>query len=1334
MKKVLYIITISLMTVLSVSAQKTRTIPAGEITANTTWYKDTMYTLDGYIYVKNATLTIQAGTIVRGGDPAKKSSLVITRTGKLNAIGTASQPIVFTSGKAAGQRAPGDWGGIVLLGQAVINRPTDCSTCPGTAVASSLPGIQNAIEGDLDNANGDGLYGGNDNNHSSGTLAYIRLEYGGVVITPGNEINGLTLGGVGSGTTLHHIQVTQANDDGFEWFGGNVDAKYLVSNRNIDDDLDTDFGFTGRVQYAVVIRDSSWYDIGSGPTTNGFESDNDGSGTEATPYTNATFSNITVVGPLANGTALSSPTSFQNGLRIRRNSSMSLFNSIVMGWPAGLFVDGTRTGEKFVNDSMMFRNNILAGNLTNVNASSANATAVRTKVVAGGTDTTFAASSLLTNPFYYTAPNFLPLAGSGALSGASFTTAPRISDAFFTPTTYRGAMGTDDWTQCWCNFDPQNTNYNNGPINNAPVYDAGNDSTICAGKSISIGKVLTGTLKATWSPSTGLNNVNAAMPTASPLTTTKYYVTIKDTVSGCSMLDSITVTVTPNPVADFTSANGTNGTVNFTSTSTGATSYVWNFGNGATSAAQNPSNTYTSNGTYSVSLTTTNGTCANTITKLVTVTGINSPTRAITGDITTNTTWYRDTIYTMNGYVYVKNANLTIESGTIVKGGANRGTLVITRTGKLFANGTKNQPIVFTSNKAIGSRAPGDWGGIVLLGQAVINRPTDCSTCPGTAVAATIPGIQNAIEGDLDNAAGDGLYGGNDNNHSSGSLTYIRLEFGGVVITPGNEINGLTMGGVGKGTTIHHIQVTQANDDGFEWFGGNVDARYLISNRNIDDDLDTDFGFTGRVQHALVLRDSSWYDIGTGPTTNGFESDNDGSGTEATPYTDATFSNITVVGPLANGTALSSSTSFQNGLRIRRNSSMSLFNSIVMGWPAGLYVDGDRSGNKFATDSLLFNNNILAGNLINVNASSKPSASVVLTKILASGSDTMSSANGLLVNPFDYNNPNFTPVAGSAATSGASFTSATRISDAFFRPTTYRGAMDVNPDSNWTNCWCRFDPQNENYTSAPVNYPASLASFSLANPSGRTVNFTNNSSLATSYAWDFGVTGSTTDTSSEMSPSFIYPANGTYVVTLTAKSICGNSVKTETVVINDQSSNPIANFSFAQSTGTGTNDFTFTNTSDEKGFTTTYLWDFGVSSSTTDTSTAKNPTFTFPASGVYDVKLVAIGQFGSDSITKTITAFSVNVKEVSTTINHISLFPNPTSGIVNVNFNTSKSEAVTIFITDISGRIVKSIPTTTYNSGMNNVIMDASDLNNGLYFVSIRSTNFNKTTRLLIAK
>ena len=1334
MKKISLLILISLFSISLAFSQNARTISAGNITSNTTWYSDTIYTLDGYVYVKNnATLTIQAGTIIKGGLSARKSTLIITRNGMINAQGTENSPIVFTSSSNVGSRAPGDWGGIVILGKAIINRPTDCSTCPGATVAAGETGIQNAIEGDLDNTGGDGLYGGTDNNHNAGILRYVRLEYGGVVITPGNEINGLTMGGLGKATQIDHIQVTQANDDGFEWFGGNVDGKYLVSNRNIDDDFDTDFGFTGKIQFGICMRDSNWYDIGSGPTTNGFESDNDGSGTEAQPFTDPTFSNMTIIGPLANGTVLSTSTSFQNGLRLRRNSSTSVFNSVVMGWADGLFIDGARSGNKHQNDTLLFKNNILAGNLRAVNNSSLpNAGSARTKIYSQANDSILSASGVLTAPFNYTNPNYMPATGSPALSGASFTGA-KISDAFFTPTSYRGAVGgSNDWTKCWCNFNPQNSAYTTAPVNNMPItYDAGKDSTICSSKSLVIGQSLTGPYKYSWTPSTGLSSATAARPTASPSVTTKYYGTIMDSVSGCMMMDSITITVTPTPTANFTFAAGSGGTINFTNSSTNATTYSWNFGNGQTSTTASPSNTYTANGTYNVSLTAISGTCTNSINKLVTVTGVNSPFKAVTGDITANTIWFRDTIYTMNGYVYVKNgATLTIQSGTIIKGGANKGTLIITRNGNINANGTRNQPIVFTSDKAIGSRAPGDWGGIVILGKAIINRPTDCSTCPGATVAAGETGIQNAIEGDLDNTGGDGLYGGTDDNHNSGIIRYVRIEFGGVVITPGNEINGLTMGGVGKSTQIDHVQVTQSNDDGFEWFGGNVNGKFLISNRNVDDDFDTDFGFTGKVQFGICMRDSNWYDIGSGPTTNGFESDNDGTGTEAKPFTEPTFSNMTIIGPLANGTALSTATSFQNGARIRKNSSMSLFNSIIMGWPDGVFIDGARSGNKHQNDTLLFKNNIIAGNLRAVNNSSLPSASAARTKIMGNANDTMTSAMGVLVNPFNYNSPVFAPAPGSAALGNASFTG-NKINDAYFIQTPFRGAVGPNPDSNWTDCWCKFNPQQENYTSAPINYLSPSADFNAGTPSGRTVNFSNNSSNATMYLWNFGVDGLDTDTSTLLNPSFNFPKNGTYTVTLLTRSACGLSSTSRTVVVNDTSLKPVANYTYVQNSTSGSLQFTFTNTTDEKGFATSYKWYFGD----TQTDTAKNPVHTYSARGIYNVKLVAMGLNGTDSITKSIVAIATSAKEEASVIDNITVYPNPATSTLNVDFDLTSQSSLLISMYDITGKLLLNVTNSELlQAGNYTLPVNISSLNQGLYLMRIETLRGSKTVRIVVTK
>ncbi|MFN9114103.1 MAG: PKD domain-containing protein, partial [Bacteroidota bacterium] len=447
-----------------------------------------------------------------------------------------------------------------------------------------------------------------------------------------------------------------------------------------------------------------------------------------------------------------------------------------------------------------YKNNVLAGNLNAVNNSSFQANTVRQTIVANGTDTSAAINSVYNDPFNYFNPDFTFKSGSVAASGASFADA-KLNDAFFTPTTHRGAFGSENWTNGWANFNPEIADYT-GPIGTVTWAGAGNDATICSGNNVTIGSTATGgsgRFAYVWTPSTGLNNAFVARPVASPNTTTTYFVMLIDSNSGNKWIDTVVVNVNPSPTAEFTFAATSGGTINFTNASINATSYRWNFGDGDTSIAENPSHTFRANGVFNVRLTATNGNCARTITKLVQVSGINSPIKNVAaGDITENTTWFADTIYELGGYVYVKNnATLTIQPGTIIKGGvsANKGCLIITRNGMINAAGTKNRPIIFTSSKPKGQRATGDWGGIIILGKAPINRP-DVTTGPSVAIAAAEPGNQVAIEGDLDNTNGDGLYGGTDANHNSGILRYVRLEFGGVVITTGNEINGLTMGGV----------------------------------------------------------------------------------------------------------------------------------------------------------------------------------------------------------------------------------------------------------------------------------------------------------------------------------------------------------------------------------------------------------------------------------------------------------------------------------------------------------------------------------------------------------
>lgn len=410
----------------------TDTVIQGNITTNRTLTADKKWTLKGYVYVTNgATLTIEPGTVIVG-DVDVKAALCVERGGKLIAEGTVEKPIVFTSGKPAGSRAPGDWGGIVLLGKAKNNR-------------SATP----VIEGGLDRP-----YGGNDDADNSGSLKYVRIEFAGIAAFAGSEINGLTLGSVGSGTTLENIQVSYGNDDGYEFFGGTVNAKRLITYACSDDDFDFDYGYTGKIQYGVVLKDPNTVD--NGDDNNGIECDNDGSGTTATPNTRPNLSNFTFVGP--NGA--SSNTRHKYGNRFRRASQFSLRNSIIMGYNLGGFVmESDATATAYKNDVSAFRNNLVhavANPYIGVSAIIDNA-AVKAKAESEGCITyTDAADIKLTSPFNISAPDITPAAGSPALTGADFAG----MDSFFETTgTFRGAVGSTNWMKDWTSFSPKNNEY-----------------------------------------------------------------------------------------------------------------------------------------------------------------------------------------------------------------------------------------------------------------------------------------------------------------------------------------------------------------------------------------------------------------------------------------------------------------------------------------------------------------------------------------------------------------------------------------------------------------------------------------------------------------------------------------------------------------------------------------------------------------------------------------------------------------------------------------------------------------------------------------------------------
>ena len=301
----------------------------GTLMENKTLTKDKVWTLKGYVYVPDGiTLTIEEGTLIKS-DIAEKGALIIERGAKIMAEGTAQEPILFTSGNDFPQ--PGDWGGIVILGRAKTNQgePT--------------------IEGGIGRQ-----YGGTNDEDNSGVLKYVRIEYAGVAAFANSEVNALTLGGVGRGTTIEYVQTYYANDDAFEFFGGTVSPKYLVAVATADDDYDFDMGYTGTIQYAISKRDPLFVD--GGDAGNGVECDNDGAGSTLTPTTKPTLLNFTLIGP-------ESPQSLSNhnlAMRFRRGTNFVVRNSVFYGYmKGGLQIESDITVQSFKDGMSEFTGNII---------------------------------------------------------------------------------------------------------------------------------------------------------------------------------------------------------------------------------------------------------------------------------------------------------------------------------------------------------------------------------------------------------------------------------------------------------------------------------------------------------------------------------------------------------------------------------------------------------------------------------------------------------------------------------------------------------------------------------------------------------------------------------------------------------------------------------------------------------------------------------------------------------------------------------------------------------------------------------------------------------------
>jgi hypothetical protein len=406
------------------------------ITGTVTLDASKVYLLTSTCVVRSGgKLIIPAGTVIRGAadltaTPKLYALITVERGGMIEVNGTSTNPVVMTSNKAAGSRDRGDWGGLVLCGKAVNNQGLDVQ----------LEGFNNvAVDNTL------GKFGGTDDADNSGVVKYVRIEFAGLAFEPNKEVNSLTMGSVGSKTEIEGVQCSFGNDDAFEWFGGTVSCKKLISYKTTDDDFDTDFGYRGAVQFGIAVRDTAYFDLSwnatSGASTSEtFESDNDAAGSGKLPLTSALFSNITCVGPVPldktyNDLTATQKGAFRRGARIRRNSRLSIVNSVFMGYRNFIMFDGdsvlTSSGVKsgsISETSNVLRNNFIANTAA---ASAAGATNTGLAEVDSKNtpaamdawlrdvknsnkidDASYVSGAILVDPKNATAPDFRPVTAS----------------------------------------------------------------------------------------------------------------------------------------------------------------------------------------------------------------------------------------------------------------------------------------------------------------------------------------------------------------------------------------------------------------------------------------------------------------------------------------------------------------------------------------------------------------------------------------------------------------------------------------------------------------------------------------------------------------------------------------------------------------------------------------------------------------------------------------------------------------------------------------------------------------------------------------------------------
>ncbi len=685
---------------------------SGTLLSNLTLTSGVIYQLNGRIDVgadvggdgtktggQSVTLTVQPGVRVFGAGTS--DFIVVNRGSRIIADGTATLPIVFTSRQdilgQATATSRSQWGGLVMLGRAPIN------SCPGPG---GLANCEAQVEGTT------AFFGGALPNDSSGTLRYVQIKHGGIEITPNNELQNLTLAGVGAGTTIDYIQSHNSSDDGIEWFGGTVNLKHVVITGASDDSLDWASGWVGRIQYALVVQATDEGD-------HMVEADNLPTDNAKLPLTAPTVANFTFIGqPNAPHTA---------GILQRVGVGGTMVNGIVKGSPQCLDIDDAST----LLTTLTYRSVTLDCPVTYTVDTNVTDAQVAT-VFTGGTNNVVGATSLTGQ--YFPGPQELSRTpfNASTLSG------------FFDNTTYVGAFS----------------------------------STETASNNWAFG----------WT-------VSLFAPPTCPTGTTNIGTLLGQ--NRCEVRGVYT--------ADLNLTAG---------------------------------NLYQLGGRVDIG---------------IDVGGDGTKTG---GDP----------------------SNLTIDAGVTIFGSGTSDFMVVNRGSKIFANGTPTAPVTFTAlqdvNNTAAATARGLWGGLVVLGRAPIN------SCPGPGGLAN---CEAQVEGTT------AFFGGAIANDSSGRLKYMQIKHGGIEITPNNELQNLTIAGVGAGTEIDYLQSHNSSDDGIEWFGGTVNLKHIVVTGASDDSLDWSAGWNGNMQFALVVQAADEGD-------HMLELDNLPTDHAKLPLTAPKFSNFTLVG------------------------------------------------------------------------------------------------------------------------------------------------------------------------------------------------------------------------------------------------------------------------------------------------------------------------------------------------------------------------------------------------------------------------------------------------------